>query len=111
MNFKFTHPNSIFKVILRNTSFRFRMSAKSTFWVIDIKSMCMHTQKVGEKNLFFYSKVHKNGSTIRIMYISAKFSNWHFKHNILGEELGNLKFGNWGPSNLPFISSFLALET
>ena len=40
----------------------YRMSAKSTFLGIDMKSLCKHIPRVWERHLFFfYSKVHKIG--------------------------------------------------
>ena len=49
--FNLTHPNSICKVILRNTSlYGLRISAKSKFLVIDMKFMCKHIPKAGDKH-------------------------------------------------------------
>ena len=67
-----------------------RMSAKSTFLVMDMKSKCKHIPKVGDKHWYFIQQCIKWVKNW-IMYISAKFFNWHFKRNILGKML---VFGN-----------------
>ena len=61
---------------------RCRMTAKLTFMVIDMKAICKHIAKVGDKHKFLMQKFIKMGES-RIIYISAKLSSWHFKRNIL----------------------------
>ena len=61
-----------------------RMSVKSTFLLIDMKYMCKHILKIGDNHWFLIQKF-KNCVKSRIMYISARFSNWHLKRDILGK--------------------------
>ena len=50
--FYFKNPKSILKVVYLTPTSGSRMSAKLTFLVIDMKSICKHVSKAGEKHLF-----------------------------------------------------------
>ena len=87
LDLNFTLWNSILKSFFVTPSSNCRISAKSSFLVINMKSLCKHIPKVLDKNCFLIQKCKKwmNGW---IMFISAKFSKWHFKCNILGKMIG-----------------------
>ena len=51
-DFNLTHPNQIFKVILPNTFFWLRNSAKVTLLVIDMKSLYKQITKFLVNNWF-----------------------------------------------------------
>ena len=58
-----------------------RMSAKSTFLVIDINSMYKHAPQIRDNHWFLIQKYIKMGQkTVNVFF--GKFSNWNFKHKV-----------------------------
>ena len=88
LDLNFTLWNSILKSFFVTPPSKCRISAKSSFLVINMKSLCKHIPKVLDKNCFFLIQKCKKWMNGLVMFISAKLSKWHFKCNILGKMIG-----------------------